>query len=197
MRDFTLDDFDRLFGGDIDGMGTVSLDDSYIAGEDAVLNAVSGEDGRIVRARRYAPAGHAQTGGGFFVRRAWVPGDAVVPCAILTGGGFFVRRAWVPGGAVSPCAILSGGNLTYRRGLVYAGTAGVTSGEAFSYIRVRFFACSDYWGTGQQLRFTFRGWAWSPEDRAAGVWTEDERPSGVWVRTGTFSQQTGGVLSEQ
>ena len=40
MRDFTLDDFDRLFGGDIDGMGAVSLDDSYIAGDDAVLNAV-------------------------------------------------------------------------------------------------------------------------------------------------------------
>ena len=100
----------------------------------------------------------------------------------------------MPGGAVVPCAILSGGNLTYRRGAVYAGTAGATSGEAFSYIRVRFFACPDYWGTGQQLRFTFRGWAWSPEDRATGVWTEDERPNGVWVRTGTFSQQTGGGI---
>lgn len=115
MRDFTLDDFDRLFGGDIDGMGTVSLDDSYISGDAAVLNAVSGEDGRLVRARRYTPEGHAQT-----------------------GGGFFIRRAWMPGGAVSPCAILSGGNLTYRRGAVYAGTAGATSGEAFNYIRVRF-----------------------------------------------------------
>ena len=171
MRDFTLDDFDRLFGGDIDGMGTVSLDDSYIAGDAAALNAVSGEDGRFVRARRYAPAGHAQTGGGFFVRRAWVPGDAVAPCAILSGGG-----------------------LTYRRGAVYAGTAGAISGETFSYIRVRFFACPDYWETGQKLRFTFRGWAWSPEDRAAGVWTEDERPNGVWVRTGTFSQQTEGGI---
>ena len=175
MRDFTLDDFDRLFGADIDGMGTVSLDDSYIAGDDAVLNAVSGDDGRLVRARRYAPEGHAQT-----------------------GGGFFVRRVWVPGGAVVPCAILSGGNLTYRRGAVYAGTAGAISGESFSYIRVRFFACPDEWGSGQALKFTFRGWAWSPEDRASGVWTEDERPNGVWVRTGTFSQQTGGgILSEQ
>lgn len=173
MRDFTLEDFDRLFGGDIDGMGTVSLDDPFIAGDDAVLNAVSGEDGSLVRARRYTPEGHAQTGGGFFVRRAWVPGDAV-----------------------SPCAILSGGNLTYRRGAVYAAIAGATSGESFSYIRVRFFACPDDWGTGQQLRFIFRGWAWSPEDRVTGVWTEDERPNGVWVRTGTFSQQTGGVLSE-
>lgn len=171
MRDFTLEDFDRLFGADIDGMGNVSLDDSYIAGDDAVLNAVSGEDGRLVRARRYAPAGHAQTGGRFFIRRAWVPGGAVVPCAILTGGG-----------------------LTYRRGAVYAGTAEAISGETFSYIRVRFFVCPDYWGTGQQLRFTFRGWAWSPENRAAGVWTEDESPNGVWVRTGTFSQQTGGGI---
>lgn len=171
MRDFTLEDFDRLFGGDIDGMGTVSLDDSYIAGEDAVLNAVSGEEGRLVRARRYAPEGHAQT-----------------------GGGFFIRRAWVPGGAVSPCAILTGGGLTYRRGAVYAGTAEAISGEIFSYIRVRFFVCPDDWGTGQQLRFTFRGWAWSPENRVTGVWTEDERPNGVWVRTGTFSQQTGGGI---
>ena len=168
MRDFTLDDFDRLFGADIDGMGTVSLDDPYIAGYDAVLNAVSGEDGRLVRARRYAPEGHAQTGGGFFVRRAWVP--------------------------VVPCAILSGGNLTYRRGAVYAGTAEAISGETFSYIRVRFFACPDDWGTGQQLRFTFRGWEWSPEDRVTGVWTEYERPNGVWVRTGTFSQQAGEVV---
>lgn len=171
MHDFTLNDFDRLFGGDIDGMGTVSLDDSYIAGDDAVLNAVSGEEGGLVRARRCAPEEHAQTGGGFFIRRAWVPGGAVVPCAILSGGG-----------------------LTYRRGAVYAGTAEAISGETFSYIRVRFFACPDYWGTGQHLRFTFRGWAWSPEDRAAGVWTEDERPTGVWVRTGTFSQQTGGGI---
>ena len=169
MRDFTLEDFDRHFGADIDGMGTVSLDDSYIAGEDAVLNAVSGEEERIVRARRYTPAGHAQTSGVFFARRAWVPGDAVSPCAILSGGG-----------------------LTYRRGAVYAGTAEAISGETFSYIRVRFFACPDDWGTGQQLRFTFRGWAWSPEDRATGIWTEDKSPNGVWVRTGTFSQQTGG-----
>lgn len=171
MRDFTLEDFDRHFGADIDGMGTVSLDDPYIAGDDAALNAVSGEEGRIVRARRYTPAGHAQTGGGFFVRRAWVPGGAVAPCAILTGGG-----------------------LIYRRGAVYTATAEAASGESFSYIRVRFFVCPDDWGTGQQLRFTFRGWAWSPEDRAAGVWTEDERPNGVWVRTGTFSQQTGGGI---
>ena len=171
MHDFTLDDFDRLFGADIDGMGTVSLDDSYIAGDDAVLNAVSGEEGRLARARRYRPTGHAQT-----------------------DGTFHARRAWVPGGAVVPCAILSGGNLTYRRGAVYAGTAEAISGETFSYIRVRFFVCPDDWGTGQQLRFTFRGWTWSPEDRAAGVWTEDERPTGVWVRTGTFSQQTGGNI---
>lgn len=171
MRDFTLDDFDRLFGGDIDGMGAVSLDDPYIAGDDAVFNAVSGESERLVRARRYQPAGAAQTGGSLFTRRAWVPGDGVTPCAVL-----------------------SGGNVTYRRGAVYAGTAGATSGETFSYIRVRFFACPDDWGTGQQLRFTFRGWAWSPEDRASGVWTEDERPNGVWVRTGTFSQQTGGGI---
>lgn len=169
MRDFTLEDFDRHFGADIDGMGTVSLDDPYIAGDDAVFNAVSGEDGRLARARRYAPEGHAQTGGGFFVRRAWVPGGAVVPCAILTGGA-----------------------LTYRRGAVYAGTAEATSGETFNYIRVRFFACPDEWGSGQALKFTFRGWAWSPENRAIGVWTEDESPNGVWVRTGTFSQQTGG-----
>ena len=174
MRDFTLEDFDRLFGADIDGMGAVSLDDSYIAGEDAALNAVSGEAGRLVRARRYASAGHAQA-----------------------GGGFFVRRAWVPGGAVVPRAILSGGNLTYRRGFVYAAEAAAQTGEAFSYVRKRFFFCPDDWGTGQALRFTFRGWAWAPEDRASGVWTEDERPTGVWVRTGTFSQQTGGVLSSE
>ena len=171
MRDFTLDDFDRHFGADIDGMGTVSLDDPYISGEEAALNAVSGEHERLVRARRYTPAGHAQTGGGFFVRRVWVPGDVIVPCTIL-----------------------SGGNLTYRRGAVYAAIAGATSGESFSYIRIRFFACPDDWKTGQQLRFIFRGWEWSPEDRAAGVWTEDERPNGVWVRTGTFSQQTGGGI---
>ena len=171
MRDFTLEDFDRHFGADIDGMGAVSLDDPYIAGDDAVFNAASGESEKLVRARRYAPEGHAQTGGWFFIRRAWVPGGAVVPCAILTGGG-----------------------LTYRRGLVYAGTAGATSGGSFNYIRVRFFACPDDWKTGQQLRFTFRGWAWSPENRASGVWTEDERPNGVWVRTGTFSQQTGGGI---
>lgn len=169
MRDFTLEDFDRHFGADIDGMGTVSLDDSYISGDDAVFNATSGESERLVRARRYAPEGHAQTDGTFFTRRAWVPGNAIVPCAIL-----------------------SGGNLTYRRGAVYTATAGAVSGETFSYIRVRFFVCPDDWGTGQQLRFTFRGWAWSPEDRVTGVWTEDERPSGVWVRAGTFSQQTGG-----
>lgn len=173
MRDFTLDDFDRLFGSDIDGMGTVSLDDPYIAGDDAVLNAVSGENERLVRARRYRPTGHAQTDGTFQTRRAWVPGDDIVPCAIL-----------------------SGGSLTYRRGAVYTATTDVVSGESFSYIRVRFFVCPDYWGTGQQLRFTFRGWAWAPEDRVTGVWTEDKRPNGVWVRTGTFSQQTGGVLSE-
>nr|DAV99892.1 MAG TPA: hypothetical protein [Caudoviricetes sp.] len=173
MRDFTLEDFDRHFGADIDGMGTVSLDAPYIAGDDAVFNAVSGENERLVRARRYSPTGHAQTDGTFFTRRAWVPGDAIVPCAILSGGG-----------------------LTYRRGAVYTAAAGAASGESFSYIRVRFFACPDDWGTGQQLRFTFRGWAWSPEDRVTGVWTEDERPNGVWVRTGTFSQQTGGVLSE-
>ena len=171
MRDFTLEDFDRHFGADIDGMGTVSLDAPYIAGDDAVFNAVSGENERLVRARRYSPTGHAQTDGTFFTRRAWVPGDAIVPCAILSGG------------------------LTYRRGAVYT-AAGAASGESFSYIRVRFFACPDDWGTGQQLRFTFRGWAWSPEDRVTGVWTEDERPNGVWVRTGTFSQQTGGGLSE-
>ena len=171
MRDFTLEDFDRHFGADIDGMGTVSLDDPYVSGDDAVLNAVSGEDGRLVRARRYAPEGHAQTGGAFFTRRAWVPGNDIAPCAILSGGG-----------------------LTYRRGAVYTATADAASGESFSYIRVRFFACPDDWGTGQQLRFTFRGWVWFPEDRATGVWTEDERPNGVWVRTGTFSQQTGGGI---
>lgn len=171
MRDFTLEDFDRHFGADIDGMGTVSLDDPYIAGDDAIFNAVSGEHERLVRARRYTPEGHAQTGGGFFIRRAWVPGGAVAPCAILTGGG-----------------------LIYRRGAVYTATAEAASGESFSYIRVRFFVCPDDWGTGQQLRFTFRGWAWSPKDRVTGVWTEDERPNGVWVRTGTFSQQTGGGI---
>ena len=173
MRDFTLEDFDRHFGADIDGMGAVSLDDPYIAGDDAVFNAVSGESERFVRARRYAPEGHAQTGGTFFTRRAWVPGNAIAPCDILSGGG-----------------------LTYRRGAVYAATAGAVSGETFSYIRVRFFACPDEWGSGQALTFTFRGWAWSPENRAAGVWTEEESPNGVWVRIGTFSQQTGGVLSE-
>lgn len=169
MRDFTLEDFDRHFGADIDGMGTVSLDDSYIAGEEAVFTAASGESERLIRARRYSPEGHAQTGGAFFTRRAWVPGSAIVPCAIL-----------------------SGGSLIYRRGAVYTATAGAVSGEAFSYIRVRFFACPDAWGSGQALKFTFRGWAWSPEDRATGTWTEDESPNGVWVRTGTFSQQTGG-----
>lgn len=173
MRDFTLEDFDRHFGADIDGMGTVSLDDPYIAGDDAVFNAVSGESERLIRARRYSPTGHAQTDGTFQVRRAWVPGDDIVPCAIL-----------------------SGGSLTYRRGAVYTVTADAVSGESFSYIRVRFFVCPDEWGSGQALKFTFRGWAWSPENRAAGVWTEDESPDGVWVRTGTFSQQTGGVLSE-
>lgn len=173
MRDFTLEDFDRHFGADIDGMGTVSLDDPYIAGDDAVFNAVSGETEKFVRARRYSPTGHAQTDGAFFTRRAWVPGDAIVPCAIL-----------------------SGGSLTYRRGAVYTAAADATSGESFSYIRVRFFFCPDEWGSGQALKFTFRGWAWSPENRASGVWTEDESPEGVWVRTGTFSQQTGGVLSE-
>lgn len=171
MHDFTLEDFDRHFGADIDGMGNVSLDDPYIVGDDAVFNAVSGESERLIRARRYNPEGHAQT-----------------------DGTFFTRRAWVPGNAVAPCVILSGGSLTYRRGAVYAVTAEATSGEAFSYIRVRFFACPDGWETGQHLRFTFRGWAWSPENRAAGVWTEDERPNGVWVRTGTFSQQTGGGI---
>lgn len=173
MRDFTLDDFDRHFGADIDGMGAVSLDDPYISGEEAVFNAVSGESERLVRARRYAPEGDAQT-----------------------GGAFFTRRAWVPGNAIAPCAILSGGSLTYRRGAVYTVTADAVSGETFSYIRVRFFVCPDEWGSGQTLKFTFRGWAWSPEDRATGVWIEDESPNGVWVRTGTFSQQTGGVLSE-
>lgn len=173
MRDFTLEDFDRHFGADIDGMGTVSLDDPYISGEEAVFNAVSGENERLVRARRYSPTGHAQTDGAFFTRRAWVPGNAIAPCDILSGGG-----------------------LTYRRGAVYAATAGAVSGETFSYIRVRFFACPDEWGSGQALTFTFRGWTWSPENRAAGVWTEEESPNGVWVRTGTFSQQTGGVLSE-
>ena len=173
MRDFTLEDFDRHFGADIDGMGTVSLDDSYIAGEEAVFTAASGESERLIRARRYSPEGHAQTGGAFFTRRAWVPGSAIVPCAIL-----------------------SGGSLIYRRGAVYTATAGAASGETFNYIRVRFFVCSDEWGSGQALKFTFRGWAWSPEDRATGVWIEDESPNGVWVRTGTFSQQTGGVLSE-
>lgn len=171
MRDFTLEDFDRHFGADIDGMGTVSLDDPYISGDDAVFNVVSGGSERLIRARRYAPEGHAQT-----------------------DGAFFTRRAWVPGNAISPCAILSGGSLTYRRGAVYTATAGAASGESFSYIRVRFFVCPDDWGTGQQLRFTFRGWAWSPEDRASGVWTEDESPNSVWVRTGTFSQQTGGGI---
>ena len=68
MRDFTLEDFDRHFGADIDGMGAVSLDDPYIAGDDAVFNAVSGESERFVRARRYAPEGHAQTGGTFFTQ---------------------------------------------------------------------------------------------------------------------------------
>ncbi len=173
MRDFTLEDFDRHFGADIDGMGAVSLDDPYIAGDDAVFNAASGESEKLVRARRYAPEGHAQTDGTFQTRRAWVPGDAIVPCAVLSGGG-----------------------LTYRRGAVYTATAEAASGESFSYIRVRFFVCPDDWGTGQQLRFTFRGWAWSPENRASGVWTEDESHEGVWVRTGTVSQQTGGVLSE-
>lgn len=173
MRDFTLEDFDRHFGADIDGMGTVSLDDPYISGDDAVFNAVSGESERLIRARRYAPEGHAQTDGAFFTRRAWVPGNAIVPCAIL-----------------------SGGSLIYRRGAVYTATAGAASGETFNYIRVRFFACHDEWGSGQALKFTFRGWAWSPEDRATGVWTEYESPNGVWVCTGTFSQQTGGVLSE-
>nr|DAG43787.1 MAG TPA: hypothetical protein [Caudoviricetes sp.] len=171
MRDFTLEDFDRHFGADIDGMGSVSLDDPYIAGDDAVFNAVSGENEKVVRARRYSPTGHAQTDGAFFTRRAWVPGDAIVPCAILSGGG-----------------------LTYRRGAVYTATAGAASGESFSYIRVRFFFCPDEWGSGQALKFTFRGWAWSPENRAAGVWTKDESPNGVWVRTGTFSQQTGGGI---
>lgn len=173
MRDFTLEDFDRHFGADIDGMGTVSLDDPYIAGDDAVFNAVSGESERLIRARRYSPEGHTQT-----------------------GGAFFTRRAWVPGNAITPCAILSGGSLIYRRGAVYTATAGAVSGETFSYIRVRFFACPDEWGSGQALTFTFRGWVWSPENRATGVWTEYESPNGVWVRTGTFSQQTGGVLNE-
>lgn len=171
MRDFTLEDFDRYFGADIDGMGAVSLDDQYISGDETVFNAVSGESGRLVRARRYSPEGHAQT-----------------------GGAFFTRRAWVPGNAIAPCAILSGGSLIYRRGAVYTATAGAVSGETFNYIRVRFFACPDEWGTGQQLRFTFRGWAWSPEDRENGVWVEEQPVSGVWVRSGTFSQQTGGGI---
>ena len=171
MRDFTLEDFDRHFGADIDGMGTVSLDDPYIAGDDAVFNAVSGENERLVRARRYNPTGHAQT-----------------------DGTFFTRRAWVPGNAVAPCVILSGGSLTYRRGAVYAVTADAVSGETFSYIRVRFFVCPDEWGSGQTLKFTFRGWAWSPEDRATGVWIEDESPNGVWVRTGTFFSTDGGGI---
>lgn len=128
MRDFTLEDFDRHFGADIDGMGAVSLDDPYIAGDDAIV----------------------------------------------------------------PCAILSGGSLTYRRGAVYTASALIQTGESFGYVRKRFFFCPDEWGSGQALKFTFRGWAWSPENCASGVWTEDESPDGVWVRTGTFSQQIGG-----
>lgn len=169
MRDFTLEDFDRHFGADIDGMGAVSLDDPYIAGDDAVFNAVSGENEKLVRARRYSPTGHAQTDGAFSTRRAWAPGDGVTPCAVL-----------------------SGGNVTYRRGAVYTAAALIQTGETFDYVRKRFFFCPDDWGTGQALRFTFRGWVWSPEDRASGVWTEDVSPDGVWVRTGTFSQYTGG-----
>ncbi len=173
MRDFTLADFDAHFGADMDALGTVSFDDQLIAGGDATFAMQTGETEKVVRARRYQPAGEAQTGGSLFTRRAWVPGDGVTPCAVL-----------------------SGGNVTYRRGFVYTAEAAAQTGENFSYVRKRFFFCPDDWGTGQTLRFSFRGWAWSPENSVSGVWTEDASPDGVWVRTGTFSQQTGGVLNE-
>lgn len=171
MRDFTLADFDTHFGADMDALGTVSFDDPYIAGEDAAFPMQTAESEKLVRARRYQPAGAAQTDGSLFTRRGWVPGDGVTPCAVL-----------------------SGGSLTYRRGAVYTASALVQTGESFDYVRKRFFFCPDSWGTGQVLRFSFRGWAWSPDNRASGVWTEYTQPDGVWTRTGTFSQQTGGGI---
>lgn len=175
MRDFTLEDFDTHFGADIDSWDGVSLDDQYVTGE-CTMSAQSGGTASPVRATVQTVTGAAETG------------EELV-----------YRRGRVLDGDMSPSEGITGGSLTYRRATVETAQADAVTGEGtLSYIRRRnIVLLLAHCQSGQEIYLTFRGWAWSPEDRAAGVWTEDERPNGVWVRTGTFSQQTGGVLSSE